>query len=443
HRGNFRGGSRAGGGRGGGRRGGRGGGEQRWWDPQWRAERLRQIASEKAAEIEVMDRNEWLGKLQEMKRGVEQELVIKRKFNRDDTQALSDMANQLGLYFQSYNKGGALVVSKLPLPDYRADLDERHGMMKKEITMSTDIEKRVGSFLSSSVGNSVSRPFSVSLASSSKTSEVGRATPISNTTVVSNLMDVELKQRQEKTRESESMKDLLAFRDKLPAFKQKSEFLKAVETNRVLVVSGETGCGKTTQLPQFILEEAISSLRGSSCSIICTQPRRISAISVAARVSAERGEKLGETVGYQIHLESKQSAETRLLFCTTGLLLRRLIVDPNLIGVSHLVVDEIHERGLNEDFLLIIMKDLLQRRSDIRLILMSATINAELFSQYFGDAPTIHIPGFTFPVKEVYLEDVLEKTQYRIGSRESDSGKSFRRGQRQEEAKDPLIKVFE
>ncbi|KAK3004339.1 hypothetical protein RJ639_018255, partial [Escallonia herrerae] len=254
-------------------------------------------------------------------------------------------------------------------------------------------------------------------------------------------------------------------------------------TLMILVVSGETGCGKTTQLPQFILEEEISSLRGSDCSIICTQPRRISAISVAARISSERGESLGETVGYQIRLESKRSAQTRLLFCTTGVLLQQLVVlwkqhlkvfkkgldfislqstatnlersysefelawlvdDPNLTGVSHLLVDEIHERGMNEDFLLIILRDLLPCRPDLRLILMSATINANLFSRYFGDAPTIHIPGLTFPVTEFFLEDVLEKTCYFLKPEfENFQGYSGRRMRLRESKRDPITELFE
>ena len=106
---------------------------------------------------------------------------------------------------------------------------------------------------------------------------------------------------------------------------------------QVLVVSGETGCGKTTQLPQFILEDAVEGGRGSSVSIICTQPRRISATSVAARVAAERGEELGVSVGYQIRLESRRSEDTRLLFCTTGVLLRRLV--SNFGGLPFWVVD--------------------------------------------------------------------------------------------------------
>lgn len=107
---------------------------------------------------------------------------------------------------------------------------------------------------------------------------------------------------------------------------------------------------------------------------------------------------------------------THLLFCTSGILLRRLLSDRNLNGITHVFVDEIHERGMNEDFLLIVLKDLLPRRRDLRLILMSATLNAELFSTYFGGAPTIHIPGFTFPVRAYFLEDVLEMTGYKLTS---------------------------
>ncbi|KAF8396362.1 hypothetical protein HHK36_017979 [Tetracentron sinense] len=230
-------------------------------------------------------------------------------------------------------------------------------------------------------------------------------------------------------------------REYLGAIKTVSHYMQSVGLFEVLVVSGETGCGKTTQLPQFILEEEISSLRGADCNILCTQPRRISAISVAARVSSERGESLGETVGYQIRLEAKRSAQTRLLFCTTGILLRQLVEDPNLTGVSHLLVDEIHERGMNEDFLLIILRDLLPQRPDLRLILMSATINADMFSKYFENAPTIHIPGLTFPVAEFYLEDVLERTRYNIKSEFENFQGNARRRRQSDSKKDPLTEL--
>jgi ATP-dependent RNA helicase DHX36 len=212
------------------------------------------------------------------------------------------------------------------------------------------------------------------------------------------------------------------------------------------VVSGETGCGKTTQLPQFVLEEEIEAGRGADCNIICTQPRRISAMSVAARVAAERGDALGQSVGYQIRLEAKRSAQTRLLFCTTGVLLRRLVQEPDLNGVSHVMVDEIHERGMNEDFLLIILRDLLPRRPDLRLVLMSATINAELFSKYFGNAPMMHIPGFTFSVKELFLEDLLELTHYSVGADQggfSGGGFGGKRRKTQERKRDPVSEAFE
>lgn len=437
-------GGRGGGGGRGGRGGGGGGGEQRWWDPVWRAQRLAQ----KAAEYEVLDENEWWNKMEGFKNGGEQELIIKHLFRREDQQVLSDMAQQLGLHFHAYNKGKTLVASKVPLPNYRADLDERHGSTQQEIRMSTDIERRVGSLLDTSKGTSsneksVGSPSQSAKNSLSALSSV-RPAPVVEDNVAKEQISAELKQQEEKLQASVSVQAMQSFRAKLPAFNVRSEFLKAVAKNQVLVVSGETGCGKTTQLPQFILEEEISLLRGADCSIICTQPRRISAISVAARISSERGENLGETVGYQIRLETKRSARTRLLFCTTGVLLRQLVQDPNLTGVSHLLVDEIHERGMYEDFLLIILKDLLPRRPDLRLILMSATINAEFFSQYFGNAPTIHIPGLTFPVAELFLEDVLEKTRYSI-KQESDSfqGSSRRRARQLDSKKDPITELFE
>lgn len=449
YRPSYHGGRRGGGGGGarssGGRRGGGGGGrgEQRWWDPAWRAERLKL----KAVEVEVLNQNEWWAMMEKMKSGGEQEMIIKRNYSRGDQQILSDMAYELGLFFHAYNKGKALVVSKAPLPNYRADLDERHGSTQKEIRMSSEVEKKIGNFLNNSKGiESVDKSSSASnqgAQQSSPNEHIVNPVSVSEIETAKEKLSAELKLRQESLKERGSAKAMQSFRDRLPAFKVKHEFLKAVSSNQVLVVSGETGCGKTTQLPQFILEEEVKALRGADCSIICTQPRRISAISVAARISSERGENLGETVGYQIRLESKRSSQTRLLFCTTGVLLRQLVEDPNLTGVSHLLVDEIHERGMNEDFLLIILRDLLPQRPDLRLILMSATINADLFSKYFGNAPTIHIPGLTFPVAELFLEDMLEKTHYSIKSEFDNFQGNSKRRRQQDSKRDPLTALFE
>ncbi|CAA7390557.1 unnamed protein product [Spirodela intermedia] len=436
------GGGRGGGSRGGGRGGGRG--DQRWWDPVWRAERLRQMAGD----VEKLDQNEWWTKINQMKNSGQQELIIKRNFGREGEEILGDMARQLGLYFHAYSKGKTSVVSKVPLPDYRADLDDRHGSTQKEIKMTTDIERRVGNLLQKS--KEVSHSTAYSGASSQTPGPSLRTTGTTECHVTSEIgvtkekFSIELRDLQSSRKATSTARAMQSFREQLPAYKVKEEFLRAVAENQVLVVSGETGCGKTTQLPQFIIEEEISALRGADCSIICTQPRRISAISVAGRIAAERGESLGETVGYQIRLESKRSAQTRLLFCTTGVLLRRLVQEPDLGGVTHLLVDEIHERGMNEDFLIIILRDLLPRRPNLRLILMSATINADLFSKYFGGAPIIHIPGRTFPVAEVFLEDILEKTRYKIKSEFDNFQGNSRRRRRQPFSKsDPLTEMFE
>ncbi|RZF46510.1 hypothetical protein LSTR_LSTR009292 [Laodelphax striatellus] len=202
-------------------------------------------------------------------------------------------------------------------------------------------------------------------------------------------------------------------RSKLPAWKKREELLYTIRNNKVVMICGETGCGKSTQVPQFILDDWLAEGAPGLMSIVCSQPRKISAMGVASRVADEKSERVGGLVGYQIHLESCISRSTRLSFCTTGVLLRRLESDPSLLGVSHIVVDEVHERSEESDFLLLILKQLLAKRNDLKVILMSATANAKLFCDYFGgNVPIIDIPGRTFPVKSVYLEDLLECTRY-------------------------------
>eukprot|EP00249_Psilotum_nudum_P023285 c28819_g1_i1 orf=80-3292(+) len=448
------------GGRGG---GGRGGGNQRWWDPVWRAEKLKQIREEgPGSKEERLDQREWQEKMESLKTQIDQqEIIIKQNFGREGARLLENMAGQAGLYFHAYNKGRntVLVVSKAPLPNYRADLDDRHGSREREIYMSADTEYRVKTMLES-FRNADTGTSNATVRKESSSSECNVNSSLDADSVwieedcsirqnpgIDKLeLSMEMRDRQRQLQGSSAVAHLQSFRKKLPAYKMRKELLQAVNRNQVLVVSGETGCGKTTQLPQFILEEEIEAGRGGDCNIICTQPRRISAISVSSRVAAERGESVGETVGYQIRLESRQSMCTRLLFCTTGVLLRRLVQDPGLAGVSHVLVDEIHERGMNEDFLIIILRDLLLRRPNLRLVLMSATINAELFSSYFNNAPMIHIPGFTYPVKQFFLEDVLEKSGYSIVADDSSFSSGSGRGswrKIQDRKKDPLLEVFE
>uniref|UniRef100_A0A8C0QQ50 Putative ATP-dependent RNA helicase DHX57 n=1 Tax=Chelonoidis abingdonii TaxID=106734 RepID=A0A8C0QQ50_CHEAB len=211
---------------------------------------------------------------------------------------------------------------------------------------------------------------------------------------------------------SRHFQSMLQERQNLPAWEERETILDLLTKHQVLVVSGMTGCGKTTQIPQFILDASLRGPPNRVANIICTQPRRISAISVAERVAKERTERVGITVGYQIRLESVKSLATRLLYCTTGVLLRRLEGDMTLQGITHVIVDEVHERTEESDFLLLVLKDIMFQRPDLRIILMSATLNAELFSQYFNSCPVINIPGRTFPVDQFFLEDVIAVTRY-------------------------------
>ncbi|KAG6672948.1 hypothetical protein I3842_16G084700 [Carya illinoinensis] len=354
----------------------------------------------------------------------EQEVVSREKKDRRDFEQLSALASRMGLHSRQYAK--VVVFSKVPLPNYRSDLDDKRP--QREVILPLGLQREVDGHLKAYLSKNPMRSGSFSDNSLSSASSVGNVDndegfykqqepSIPNSAAMEKIFrpkSLQLRSKQQIWQESTEGQKMLEFRRSLPAFKEKDALLKAISENQVIVVSGETGCGKTTQLPQYILESEIEAARGAVCSIICTQPRRISAMSVSERVAAERGEKLGESVGYKVRLEGMKGRDTRLLFCTTGILLRRLLIDRNLKGVTHVIVDEIHERGMNEDFLLIVLKDLLPRRPELRLILMSATLNAELFSSYFGGAPTRHIPGFTYPVRTHFLENILEMTGYRL-----------------------------
>ena len=222
-------------------------------------------------------------------------------------------------------------------------------------------------------------------------------------------LDQELKAAQARLWQSAAYASMHVSRTGLPAMASKNKILSLLEKNRLVIVAGETGCGKTTQCPQFVLDDFIARGQGSLCNIIVTQPRRLSAMGVASRVSAERCEDLNGqgVVGYAIRGERKAGRRTRLLFSTTGVLLRRLSQsDRDLTGVSHIFVDEVHERGVESDLLLLELREVLRRNPTLRVVLMSATIDQETFSRYFDSAPVITIPGRTHPVTDFYLEDL-------------------------------------
>nr|ABV48877.1 maleless [Drosophila simulans] len=223
-------------------------------------------------------------------------------------------------------------------------------------------------------------------------------------------MDYEHSLRERRQNDNE-YRQFLEFRDKLPIASMRSEILTAINDNPVVIIRGNTGCGKTTQIAQYILDDYICSGQGGYANIYVTQPRRISAISVAERVARERCEQLGDTVGYSVRFESVfPRPYGAILFCTVGVLLRKL--EAGLRGVSHIIVDEIHERDVNSDFLLVILRDMIDTYPDLHVILMSATIDTTLFSKYFGGCPVLEVPGRAFPVQQFFLEDIIQMTDF-------------------------------
>ncbi|KAK9383544.1 Pre-mRNA-splicing factor ATP-dependent RNA helicase [Kockiozyma suomiensis] len=199
-------------------------------------------------------------------------------------------------------------------------------------------------------------------------------------------------------------KSIAEQRQALPAFAVREELLRAIHDNQVTIVIGETGSGKTTQLTQFLYEDGYAK-RGI---IGCTQPRRVAAMSVASRVADEMGVKVGSKVGYSIRFEDCTSSDTVIKYMTDGVLLRESLQESDLEKYSCIIMDEAHERALNTDVLMGLFKKILARRRDLKLIVTSATMNADRFSRFYGNAPQFTIPGRTFPVDVLYSKSPCE-----------------------------------
>lgn len=199
--------------------------------------------------------------------------------------------------------------------------------------------------------------------------------------------------------------DIQSVRKSLPAYKFRQDFLDLVSSTQVVVVVGETGSGKTTQLPQYLYESGFNLREnGKKLMIGCTQPRRVAATSVARRVADEMGCTIGQEVGYSIRFEEECSENTVIKYLTDGMLLREFITDPMLSSYGCLMIDEAHERTVSTEIVLSLLKDILSERKDMKLIIASATINASKFSDYFNQAPIFKIPGRRFPVNICYTK---------------------------------------
>ncbi|EJS42982.1 dhr2p [Saccharomyces arboricola H-6] len=197
--------------------------------------------------------------------------------------------------------------------------------------------------------------------------------------------------------------DLLKVRKTLPVFQHKREIMTYIESNPVTVLIGETGSGKSTQIPQFILEQLYDKKKHGSIAV--TQPRRVAAINLATRVAQEHGSKLGDQVGYSVRFDNTTTARTRLKYLTDGMLLRELMMNSDLKEYSVVIIDEAHERTVLTDLILGFLKSLMQgTRPDLRIVVMSATLQAEKFSEFFDNAPILFVEGRKFDVTQYYLK---------------------------------------
>ncbi|KAL6738169.1 hypothetical protein Aduo_011746 [Ancylostoma duodenale] len=191
------------------------------------------------------------------------------------------------------------------------------------------------------------------------------------------------------------VKELRKSQKDLPIAERRQEIIELLKDNQVLIIAGDTGCGKSTQVPQYLLQSGYTG-------IACTQPRRIACTALARRVAYETLNAYGSEVAYQIRFETTKSKRTKMLFLTEGLLLRQMENDSLLQQYNVIILDEIHERHLSSDLLIGLLRDMIGKRDDLKLILMSATINLELFKGYFEGAPVVQVPGRLFPIQLRY-----------------------------------------
>jgi pre-mRNA-splicing factor ATP-dependent RNA helicase DHX38/PRP16 len=224
-----------------------------------------------------------------------------------------------------------------------------------------------------------------------------------NTGTVSDTSDMKFSDLIASKSDPDQKKAIFNQRRSLPVYKCKDEILQIIREHAVSVIVGETGSGKSSQLPSYLYESGkYSGL------IACTQPRRVAAVSIAKRVSEELNVPLGAEVGYSIRFEDcTDPKKTRIKYMTDGVLLREILTDPELDKYSVVIMDEAHERSLNTDVLFGVLKNIFKKRSDFRLVITSATMNSNKFSEYFNGAPIYTIPGRTFPVQVFYSKSTI------------------------------------